>query len=97
MDKQFWKLEQFVPFPFQIAGASAYPRDWDYKRMKEIADKVGAYLLTDMAHISGNAIQATKKLEKDYTLGLVHRKHTVYSAIGNHNVISVFILNPYIQ
>mmetsp|Transcript_34055 Transcript_34055/g.43498 ORF Transcript_34055/g.43498 Transcript_34055/m.43498 type:complete len:498 (-) Transcript_34055:237-1730(-) len=36
-----------------IAGASAYPRDWDYARMREIADKVGAYLLTDMAHISG--------------------------------------------
>ena len=28
-----------------IAGASAYSRDWDYKRMREIADKVGALLL----------------------------------------------------
>lgn len=36
-----------------IAGASAYPREWEYKRMREIADEVGAYLLTDMAHISG--------------------------------------------
>lgn len=36
-----------------IAGASAYPRDWDYKRMKSIADSVGAYLMADMAHISG--------------------------------------------
>lgn len=36
-----------------IAGASAYPRDWDYKRMRDIADSVGAYLLSDMAHISG--------------------------------------------
>jgi glycine hydroxymethyltransferase len=36
-----------------IAGASAYPRDWDYKRMREIADSVGAYLMADMAHISG--------------------------------------------
>lgn len=36
-----------------IAGASAYPREWDYKRMREIADNVGAMLLTDMAHISG--------------------------------------------
>ena len=36
-----------------IAGASAYPRDWDYARMRSIADKVGAYLMTDMAHISG--------------------------------------------
>lgn len=36
-----------------IAGASAYPRHYDYKRMREIADSVGAYLLADMAHISG--------------------------------------------
>ncbi|KAJ1429318.1 serine hydroxymethyltransferase 3 [Ochromonadaceae sp. CCMP2298] len=36
-----------------IAGASAYPRDWDYARMREIADSVGAYLMADMAHISG--------------------------------------------
>eukprot|EP00899_Mesostigma_viride_P026530 jgi/Mesvir1/7061/Mv09177-RA.1 len=36
-----------------IAGASAYPRDYDYKRMREIADSVEAYLMSDMAHISG--------------------------------------------
>ena len=36
-----------------IAGGSAYPRDWDYRRFREICDKVGAYLLCDMAHISG--------------------------------------------
>lgn len=36
-----------------ICGASAYPRDWDYKRFREIADKVGAFLMVDMAHISG--------------------------------------------
>lgn len=36
-----------------IAGGSAYPRDWDYKRMKEIAEKEGAILMVDMAHISG--------------------------------------------
>jgi len=36
-----------------IAGASSYPREWDYKRMREIADKVGAYFMCDMAHISG--------------------------------------------
>jgi len=38
-----------------IAGASAYPRDWDYARMRQIADGVGAFLLNDMAHISGLA------------------------------------------
>jgi glycine hydroxymethyltransferase len=36
-----------------IAGASAYPRIIDFKRFKEIADKVGAYLMVDMAHIAG--------------------------------------------
>ena len=36
-----------------IAGGSAYPREWEYKRFREIADKVGAYLMVDMAHISG--------------------------------------------
>eukprot|EP01112_Ceratiomyxa_fruticulosa_P004156 TRINITY_DN1453_c0_g1_i1.p1 TRINITY_DN1453_c0_g1~~TRINITY_DN1453_c0_g1_i1.p1 ORF type:complete len:481 (+),score=125.55 TRINITY_DN1453_c0_g1_i1:808-2250(+) len=36
-----------------IAGASAYPREWDYEKMRKIADKHGAFLVTDMAHISG--------------------------------------------
>lgn len=36
-----------------IAGASAYPRDWDYARFRKIADACGAFLLADMAHISG--------------------------------------------
>ena len=36
-----------------IAGASAYSRDWDYKRMREIADKVGAILMADVSHPSG--------------------------------------------
>ena len=36
-----------------IAGASAYPRTIDWKKFREIADKVGAYFLVDMAHYSG--------------------------------------------
>lgn len=36
-----------------IAGASAYSRIIDFKRIREIADKVGAYLMVDMAHIAG--------------------------------------------
>ena len=36
-----------------IAGASAYSRDWDYKRMREIADKIGAILMADVSHPSG--------------------------------------------
>jgi glycine hydroxymethyltransferase len=36
-----------------IAGASAYPRDIDFKAFREIADEVGAYLMVDMAHVAG--------------------------------------------
>ena len=50
------KLEEYA-LVFQprliICGGSAYPRDLDYKRFREIADKVNAYLMCDMAHISG--------------------------------------------
>lgn len=36
-----------------IGGGSAYSREWDYKRMREIADKIGALLMIDMAHPAG--------------------------------------------
>ncbi|KAH9564499.1 hypothetical protein CY35_04G028200 [Sphagnum magellanicum] len=36
-----------------ISGGSAYPRDWDFARMRAIADKCGSMLMCDMAHISG--------------------------------------------
>ncbi len=36
-----------------VGGGSAYSRDWDYKRMREIADSVGALLMIDMAHPAG--------------------------------------------
>lgn len=36
-----------------LAGASAYPRQFDFARLREIADSVGAYLVMDMAHIAG--------------------------------------------
>jgi len=36
-----------------IAGGTAYSRFWDWKRFREIADEVGAYLMVDMAHIAG--------------------------------------------
>ncbi|MDR2911789.1 MAG: serine hydroxymethyltransferase [Alistipes sp.] len=36
-----------------VGGASAYSREWDYKRMRAIADKVGALLMVDMAHTAG--------------------------------------------
>ena len=46
------KAKLFLPKCI-IAGGSAYPRDWDYERFSSIAKEVGAYLLVDMAHISG--------------------------------------------
>ncbi|WP_375660610.1 MULTISPECIES: serine hydroxymethyltransferase [unclassified Bartonella] len=36
-----------------IAGGSSYPRLWDWKRFREIADEIGAHLLVDMSHIAG--------------------------------------------
>ena len=36
-----------------VAGATAYPRHFDFPRLREIADEVGAYLLVDMAHFAG--------------------------------------------
>lgn len=36
-----------------VTGASAYPREWDYKKFREIADSVGAFLMCDMAHPAG--------------------------------------------
>lgn len=36
-----------------IAGASAYSRDWDYERMRAVADKIGALLMADIAHPAG--------------------------------------------
>jgi glycine hydroxymethyltransferase len=46
------RAKMFLP-KLLIAGASAYPREWDYARMRQIADSVGAKLMVDMAHISG--------------------------------------------
>ena len=48
-----------------IAGGSAYPRDWDYKKFRNIADEVGAYLMVDMAHIAG--LVATKNANNPFT------------------------------
>ena len=36
-----------------VAGASAYPREFDFPRLRAIADEIGAYLMVDMAHIAG--------------------------------------------
>mmetsp|Transcript_21264 Transcript_21264/g.29817 ORF Transcript_21264/g.29817 Transcript_21264/m.29817 type:complete len:542 (+) Transcript_21264:41-1666(+) len=47
-----YRAKMFLP-KLIIAGGSAYPREWDYARMKRIAESIGATLMVDMAHISG--------------------------------------------
>ena len=47
------KIAQEVKPKLIIAGASAYPRYIDFKKFREIADAVGAYLMVDMAHVAG--------------------------------------------
>jgi glycine hydroxymethyltransferase len=51
-DEMERRAKMFLP-KLIIAGGSAYPREWDYARIREIADSVGAKLMVDMAHISG--------------------------------------------
>jgi len=51
-DDMLYRAKMFRP-SILIAGGSAYPREWDYARMRKIADEVGALLMVDMAHISG--------------------------------------------
>ncbi len=52
MDKVAEKAREVKP-KLIICGASAYSRDWDYKRFREIADEVGALLMADIAHPAG--------------------------------------------
>jgi glycine hydroxymethyltransferase len=50
---QVLKIARDIKPKMIIAGASAYPRTIDFKKFREIADDVGAYLMVDMAHIAG--------------------------------------------
>src|ERR1700755_2552471 len=52
MDAVARRAEEVKP-KLIIAGGSVYSRSWDFKRFREIADSVGAYLLVDMAHFAG--------------------------------------------
>jgi glycine hydroxymethyltransferase len=62
-----------------ICGASAYPRDWDYAKLKKTAEKEGAWLMADIAHTSG--LIAAQELNDPFeycdvvtttTLALIH-------------------------
>ena len=50
---RYWKIAKANKPKLIVAGASAYPRKIDFKKFREIADEVGAYLMVDMAHIAG--------------------------------------------
>src|SRR5882724_4505972 len=52
MDEVARRAEEVKP-KLIVAGGSAYSRSWDFKRFREIADSVGAYLMVDMAHFAG--------------------------------------------
>jgi len=49
-----------------VAGASAYPRDWDYERVRKICDATGALMMADIAHISGLVATGEAKNAFDY-------------------------------
>jgi glycine hydroxymethyltransferase len=51
-DKMEEKAMDFRP-KILICGGSSYPREWDYARFRQVADRIGAVLMCDMAHISG--------------------------------------------
>ena len=55
-----------------VAGASAYAREIDFKRFREVADKVGAYLMVDMAHIAGLVAAGEHPSPIPYALSLIH-------------------------
>ncbi|KAM0676765.1 hypothetical protein BDAP_002677 [Binucleata daphniae] len=57
------KFSNFLPNIF-VCGASAYPRDFDYKKLREICDTNNTYLMADIAHISG--FVATKKMNNPF-------------------------------
>mgnify|MGYP001170804285 CR=1 FL=1 len=77
-----------------IAGASAYPRIIDWKKFREIADKVGAYLMVDMAHFSGLVAGKGYPNPCDYAHVVTSTTHKVFrSARGgiiltNHEDLS---------
>ena len=66
-----------------IGGGSAYPRDWDYARLRQIADANGALLMIDMAHISG--LVATQEVRAGGHVYLVRSRGTAGPGPTNQN------------
>ena len=77
-----------------IVGASAYPRDFDYKRFREIADSVGAILMCDMAHYSG--LIATQQMNSPFEFCDVVTSTTHKSLRGPRSGI-IFCRKQYIE
>mmetsp|Transcript_10752 Transcript_10752/g.26306 ORF Transcript_10752/g.26306 Transcript_10752/m.26306 type:complete len:458 (-) Transcript_10752:188-1561(-) len=74
-----------------ICGASAYPRDWDYKKLREIADSVGALLMCDMAHTSG--LVASKCLNNPFEFAHVVTTTTHKSLRGPRGAMIFYRLD----
>eukprot|EP00344_Euplotes_crassus_P002495 CAMPEP_0196995544 /NCGR_PEP_ID=MMETSP1380-20130617/1624_1 /TAXON_ID=5936 /ORGANISM="Euplotes crassus, Strain CT5" /LENGTH=317 /DNA_ID=CAMNT_0042411219 /DNA_START=346 /DNA_END=1300 /DNA_ORIENTATION=- len=64
-DSAYELAQEFKP-DMLICGYSAYPRDLDYKRFREIADSVGALLLADVAHFSGLLVSGLMNSPLEY-------------------------------
>lgn len=60
-----------------VCGASAYPRIIDFKKFREIADEVGAYLMVDMAHIAGLVAAGVHPNPVEYAQFVTDRKSVV--------------------
>ena len=78
-----------------IGGASAYSREWDYARMREIADKVGALLMIDMAHTAGLIAAGLLKNPVKYAHIVTSTTHkTLRGPRGGIILIGKDFLNP---
>jgi glycine hydroxymethyltransferase len=71
-----------------LCGGSAYPREWDYARLRAIADAVGAYLVCDMAHISG--LVATQCVDNPFEFADIVTSTTHKSLRGPRSGIVFF-------
>ncbi len=66
-----------------ICGGSAYSREWDFKRFRDIADKIGSYLMGDIAHIAGLEARDIMVLSK--TLGFDDGNNPNFDKMLPHN------------
>ena len=69
-----------------LAGASAYPRVIDFKRFREIADKVGAVFMVDMAHIAG-LVAASSQSRRVCGYSYYHHAQNVARSARRHDTL----------